>query len=550
MQKIEILDLVIEPNSYSVYRLINGEKSPIALPKLSFTLFKYLIENAQEICTLEQISEAVWENTVVSNETITQRITLLRKALGDDPKNPKYIESIRGRGYRLIVAPTYKARKHYNRILLTSIAVFALLSLSAATYWFTQYNTQTTQVTTQEAAQVPPQAATQVTTQVPKAIQTYQSDDMNESVSAILTRGNYYFNIGQNENIDRAIELFTNVLSIEPENEEALVGLSLALSKSVCRYNQNTSRAREAHELAMKAKELNSSSVNASKAEAAIAYAWDCLGNLELAIEHYLLSIELDPQHYKSIGSAAHLLTVKGELLQAYQLSLRAKQLAPNNHMTDLQIARILELLNFKSEAQAAYRELFLLYPDNVFISEAYPRFLYFQGRFEEAKQATETVLNRNTGRYDIYLQYTELIWLLDNQATALAYIENAKKHNPSQPYAKNILRSINNQLSVEDAKLAIADIEKFVAQGDTWPNNYIEAALISLWALNDEEATLVFLQKAVKSGYLDSEYLGISPLFAPLRGKSEYQQLIGDINKSRESMRQLFLAAYPLPQS
>lgn len=530
MQQIEVLDLVIEPNNYSVYRLINGEKSPIALPRLSFTLFIYLIENAQEICTLEQISEAVWQNTVVSNETITQRITLLRKALGDDPKNPKYIESVRGRGYRLIVAPTYKTPRHYNKFLITSIFAITLMSLSAATYWFTQQNTETAQVTASR--------------------ETYQSDEMNESVSAILARGNYYFNIGQNENIDRAIELFTNVLSIEPENESALIGLSLALSKSVCRYNQNISRAEKGYELAIKAKELNSGDVNASKAEAAIAYAWDCLGNLELAIKHYLLAIKLDPQHSKSIGSAAHLLTVKGELLQAYQLSLRAKQLAPNNHMADLQITRILELLNFKNEAQNAYQALFVLYPDNVFINEAYPRFLYFQGRFEEAKQAIETVLNRNAGRYDIYLHYAELIWLLDNQATALSYIENTKERNPTQPYAKNILLSINNELNVEDAKLAITHIEKLIAQGNTWPNNYIEAALISLWALNDEQAAILFLQKAVKSGYLDSEYLGISPLFSPLREKSEYQQLIDDINKRRESMRQLFLAAYPPPQN
>lgn len=530
MQQIEILDLVMEPNNYSVYRIVNGEKEPIALPKLSFTLFKYLAENAEQICTLEQISEAVWRNTVVSNETITQRITLLRKALGDDPKNPKYIESIRGRGYRLMAIPVKKSGKPYNKYLPITIAVLALVCLLAITYWFTQKNTESVQ---SNAAQTP-----------------FQSKELNEPLSALLARGNYYFDIGQNENIDRAIELFTNALSIEPENEEALVGLSLALSKSVCRYNQNASRAKKANELAVKAKELNSSDVNASKAQAAIAYSWDCLGNLELALTHYLQSIKLDPQHYKSIGSAAHLLTVKGELLQAYQLSVRAKQLAPNSHMVDLQIARILELLNFKDEAKNAYQALFVLYPDNVFINEAYPRFLYFQGRFEAAKQAIEKVLNRDAGRYDIYLHYAELIWLLDNQAAALSYIESDKALNPTQPYAKNILLAINNKLNAEDANLAITQIEKFIAQGDTWPNNYIEAALITLWALNDEQATIIFLQKAIASGYLDSEYLSVSPLFAALREKSEYQQLIDDINKRRDNMRQLFLAAYPEPQS
>ena len=528
MQQIEILDLIMEPNNYSVYRLVNGHKEPVALPRLSFTLFKYLVENAQEICTPEQISAAVWQHTVVSNETITQRITLLRKALSDDPKSPKYIESIRGRGYRLMVTPVQKSGQHRNKYLYTIITAVALLCILAITYWFTQKNTEPTQ------SNVPTGA--------------YQAGEKNEPVDALLARGNYYFSIGQNENIDRAIELFTNVLAEDPENEGALVGLSLALSKSVCRYNQDVSRAKKANELALKAKQLNSSNENASKAEAAIAYSWDCLGNLELALEHYLLSVKLDPQHHKSIGSAAHLLTVKGELLRAYQLSFRAKQLEPNNHMVDLQIARIMELLNFKVEAQSAYEKLFLLYPDNVFINEAYPRFLYFQGHFEEAKQAIETVLNRNAGRYDIYLHYAELIWLLDNKAAALSYIQNTAKINPSQPYAKNILLSINNELNTEDAKSVIREIEKFIAQGDTWPNNYIEAAIISLWALNDEQTTIMFLQKALAAGFLDSEYLSVSPLFSALRDKPEYQQLINDIDRQRESMRQLFLAAYPLP--
>ncbi len=39
---------------------------------------------------------------VVSPETISQRVKLLRDALGDDPHAPRYIAGLRGRGYRLI----------------------------------------------------------------------------------------------------------------------------------------------------------------------------------------------------------------------------------------------------------------------------------------------------------------------------------------------------------------------------------------------------------------------------------------------------------------
>ena len=103
MRQVELLDLVVEPDEYKVYRVQGSNRQEIDLPKLSFELLMFLIEHAGKVCTVEQITAAVWKNTVVSSETITQRITLLRKALDDDPKQPTYIESVRGRGYRLFV---------------------------------------------------------------------------------------------------------------------------------------------------------------------------------------------------------------------------------------------------------------------------------------------------------------------------------------------------------------------------------------------------------------------------------------------------------------
>jgi DNA-binding winged helix-turn-helix (wHTH) protein/Tfp pilus assembly protein PilF len=528
MHQIEILDLVIEPDNYAVYRIENGQKESISLPKLSFELFSFLIENEQKICTLEQISEAVWHNTVVSNETITQRVTLLRKALNDDPKAPKYIESVRGRGYRLIVEPKQKSRPYSNKILLSSTIAFMLLGLSLLAYWFTQSSAQ------QAPSNVPPSAM--------------QSEEISDSVSALLARAVYYFDVGQNENVDRAIELYTHALSLEPLNEEALVGLSMALNKSVCRYNQPASLATRGKQFATQALLLDSNDVNASKAQAAVAYSWDCLGNLERALEHYLLSIKLNPQNYRSISSAAHLFEIKGDLIRAYQLSVRAKQLEPNNHMADLQIARILELLNFTPEAQNAYKQLFVLYPDNVFISEAYPRFLFFQGHFIEAKNEIEKVLRREAGRYDIYLYYAELLWLLESKDEGIPFIQKAEALNPRWSYARNIQASISNQLSAEDAITTIAHIEELVAKGDTWPQNYIEASFITLWVMKDEGGAITFLQKAVNLGYLNSEYLRISPLFAQLRQRPRFFQLINEINQRREGMKQIFLAAYPPP--
>jgi TolB-like protein len=46
--------------------------------------------------------ERVWPGVVISPETVTQRVKVLRDALSDDAKKPRYIEGVRGRGYRLV----------------------------------------------------------------------------------------------------------------------------------------------------------------------------------------------------------------------------------------------------------------------------------------------------------------------------------------------------------------------------------------------------------------------------------------------------------------
>jgi TolB-like protein/DNA-binding winged helix-turn-helix (wHTH) protein len=72
----------------------------IALPKLSFKLLVVLVGAAPNLISSEALLGQVWPKVVVSPETLNQRVKLLRDALGDDPRNPRYIEGLRGRGYR------------------------------------------------------------------------------------------------------------------------------------------------------------------------------------------------------------------------------------------------------------------------------------------------------------------------------------------------------------------------------------------------------------------------------------------------------------------
>jgi TolB-like protein/DNA-binding winged helix-turn-helix (wHTH) protein/Tfp pilus assembly protein PilF len=93
-------DLVVDTARAQVTR--DGAELP--LPKLSFDLLVALIEAAPSVVSLDALMDRVWAGVVVSPETVSQRAKLLRDALGDDTRAPRYFTSVRGRGYRLVAA--------------------------------------------------------------------------------------------------------------------------------------------------------------------------------------------------------------------------------------------------------------------------------------------------------------------------------------------------------------------------------------------------------------------------------------------------------------
>lgn len=80
------------------------QRGGVALPlaRLSFDLLVALVRAAPDVVSLDELMGAVWRDVAVSTETVSQRVKLLRDALGDDARKPRYVAGLRGRGYRLI----------------------------------------------------------------------------------------------------------------------------------------------------------------------------------------------------------------------------------------------------------------------------------------------------------------------------------------------------------------------------------------------------------------------------------------------------------------
>lgn len=79
----------------------NGE--PVKLTGLSFRMLKSLLEAAPALVTHDELIDQVWgANRVITPENLLQRVMTLRKSLGDDAQNPRFIEGVRGEGFRMV----------------------------------------------------------------------------------------------------------------------------------------------------------------------------------------------------------------------------------------------------------------------------------------------------------------------------------------------------------------------------------------------------------------------------------------------------------------
>lgn len=85
-------------------RLI-GPDGPVHIGNKAFRVLEALLDARGQLLTKDALFKTVWNGTIVSDSALTSVIKELRRALGDVSKQPRFIESVYGRGYRFVADP-------------------------------------------------------------------------------------------------------------------------------------------------------------------------------------------------------------------------------------------------------------------------------------------------------------------------------------------------------------------------------------------------------------------------------------------------------------
>ena len=389
MDTLRLLDLDIDRPAQRVSR--NGETLPVS--GLSWTLLDVLLAHGTDVVDFDMLAAQVWAPAVVGEDAVSQRVKLLRQALGDDSRRPRYIRSVRGRGYQLCAPPLPAALPAarpggYHRFGWGAAAVVALGVAAALLPWSPPPPVDSRSCS---APTTTPVSARPATTNGPSSCIGRHCRPTpiprRRGVACHGTVGAGCLFNGTAGQLSEAMSLAEQERRRAPRcGRPSVVGLCAGLRGQ---HAPGHRRLRACHRTGP-----------GRRAQPRVA----------------------------GLAAGARLVTaLRGNL------SLKAPERV---RFREVQVARELELLGFTQVAAQRHARNFQLYPDNVFSNIAWPRSLYVAGAPQQARQVLDEALARGTPHPQL-LRWGELALLAGDHAAAGEAFERGRQLRPSSRWAR-----------------------------------------------------------------------------------------------------------------
>lgn len=307
--------------------LVHGEEQVRVEPRVMDVLV-FLADRADQAVSKEVLIEHVWNGRYVTDDVLTVTIYALRKALGDDARHPRYIETVSRRGYRLIapvrretrasslieaVMPAQPAVLRSRRYSWTAVAATTALAFFAAgAIWTVTVERDRRHVPTAEAHEA-------------------------------YLKGRYFLDQRSIRGWRQALEQFERAVGLDPYDPAALAGLADAYSAmsdfGVASPAEMRPRAMNSARRALQL-DRGSAEGHAALGRAQFLFDWD-FPAAERSLAH---AIAVDPDYMPAHQAMAWLKSARGEHAEAVAAARRALQLDPVNTARYIELAWVLAL--------------------------------------------------------------------------------------------------------------------------------------------------------------------------------------------------------------
>ncbi len=511
-------DLTLDVDAGALYR----GQGEIELPRLSFDLLACLVRRAPALATRELLLDQVWPGLNVGEETLKQRVRLLRRALGDDSRNPRYILSVRGRGYKIKPAvvtapedpppgPASFPRRSIGRSVSWRRLWLAIAALAAAGFFLWPSRPG------------------------PAAGESSSALSGSGDAEALLRRGRQYYRRYRPQDNEMAIELLKRAVAESPNSAPAYALLSRAYSQQPKLGNgywpdQALQAARKAIELAP----------DDPGSHVSLGLYYDVAGQSSRGLEAYARALALRPDHGDAVANTACDLMYLGRLDEALDWNIRSIRLNPDVHFGMIQMALNLRLLGFDQEAEAWHRKAIALQPDHIFGRSSYAEFLAAQQRWHEAlAQIRRDQLRAVRPRRLVGVE-GEILFLKGDFEDAIPQLESVACEKDLQAdYRRGLALARLGREAEARPLLADAAARAAQAMADGVENSKLRVLMAGVaLAGGEKQEAISWLEAAATAGWTDFRLLRLDPAFSDLRGDAAFLEFLDRLRARVGEMR------------
>ncbi|GHF79825.1 winged helix-turn-helix transcriptional regulator [Thalassotalea marina] len=484
-------------------RQVLVDDQPINLTGLSYRLLEVFLLNPGQILSAQTLAKLVWRKDYVSDETIAQRVSLLRKAVGSSIAD--CIESVRAEGYvwhpnvTIEAVVDKPAANHINKPrLFWGMIVVCLVGAIWLMFYLVNKSQQEVGATEAE-------------------------NNQNLSASPLFARAQQLINQHTFAANALAINILQQYLDKNPQNQDAQILLAQSLIEKVAKFDGQQNTLNEAKAI------IDTLTLSPQMHEALPwleGYFYDVAGQINKAITHYEKALSHDYGDKNKIASAlAYLYVQKGKLYEALNLNLTAfNRESPYKF---LQVAELLYLAGMEPEAQQWLNLAYTMAPNDNFTAVTYAKSLIANKNYTDAQQVINKLHQVEPATEDSLVVLAVIHIHADNNDLALKVLDQAITLSSTSMKSAVIKYWLEHQMKGQ-TELLKPEIE---VSAESWPNLYVYKSMVQI-SDGDLPQALSTLKMAVDQGYLDHKYLKNLPPFNVLTDHKVFQEILNEMEQ------------------
>lgn len=499
------------------------------------------------VVSKEELLEAVWPDTYVTDDAVWRCITELRQALGDRTREPRFIETLPRRGYRL-VAPVERAPAREGGVGAEAapdalagplpgepragrVATWAAGLVLAGV------------VVTLVVTGVPRPAIGPETAETPPAA---QSEDGTSTATAeeLYGLGFGYYIRHDRQDYERAIELFQRAIAVDPQFALAYAGLADASSMR-CAVNGATEACLDpARVAAARAVTLAPSLAEAHKA---MGLVHQTAGRLDAARRSYRRALELRPDFFPAANNLATIALGTGDLVTAVEVLERLEaRPTPARIVRHDNLANAYYLLGDLTRARNEAQAVLALEPFEVFATWVLGRVELAQGNPVAAQERSRRAVAVHPDAWICLRAAGEVELLAGDPAAARPLLERSlhqlaggtQRAEPLLDLAA-ALAGLGAREQARRRSSELVELAETLGGGEDYAVAASAAGGYALLERRDE--ALSALRRAIDLGFRDHRWLALHPAFATLhddpRFRALHDELVALTGRQREAL-------------